>query len=101
MITIDEIANNTRQRGGHYFDENTLEFFGQILSDFKILDTNGRIFVYALCTTSPIPFYSVGEYWNNRCDSVSSMPRSDKNGTETELIDAIIEYALTPSVYNV
>lgn len=46
--TISEIAYKNAKAGGHYFDRDTLRFFGQRRSDFRRKRlADGRIVVYA------------------------------------------------------
>lgn len=46
--TIAEIAAHNKEVGMHYFDNDTLRFFGQHLSDFSVKRLkDGRIVVYA------------------------------------------------------
>lgn len=68
-ITISQIANHNKAAGGHYFRRETLKFFNQRQSDFRIYQTKGRIFVYAPSfweswTTGKLEKmgYSIGEY---------------------------------------
>jgi hypothetical protein len=46
-MTISEIAAHNKRVGGHFFDADTLKFFGQKLSEFKSATlSDGRIVVY-------------------------------------------------------
>ena len=45
--TIAEIAEHNARSGGHYFDRDTLRFFGQTRRDFRARMVGGRVIVYA------------------------------------------------------
>ena len=46
--TIKEIAEAVKINGSHYFDKETLEFFGQRLNSFKVKESpKGQIFIFA------------------------------------------------------
>lgn len=46
--SIAEIAEHNSRTGGHYFDKDTLRFFGQRRGDFRARTLkDGRIIVYA------------------------------------------------------
>lgn len=63
MITIKAIAKHNKSIGHHYFDKETLAFFGQQLTDFKVREINGRIFIYAPSGDSwDNEHWSIGEY---------------------------------------
>jgi hypothetical protein len=47
-MLIAEIVEKNRNAGQHYFDRDTLKFFGQRISSFKVLTSpKGNIFIYA------------------------------------------------------
>ena len=45
--TIAEIAAANNRAGGHYFDRDTLKFFGQTRRMFRAIHKAARVFVYA------------------------------------------------------
>lgn len=45
--TIAEIAAKNAEAGLHYFNRETLRFFGQTLGDFRARRIAGRVIVYA------------------------------------------------------
>ncbi|KKN62624.1 hypothetical protein LCGC14_0510350 [marine sediment metagenome] len=46
--TISEIKQATRVKSPHFFDRDTLRFFGQTMSSFKVaVSPWGNIFIYA------------------------------------------------------
>lgn len=47
-LTIYDIKYATLKESPYYFDRKTMKFFGQRMSDFKIVTSwSGRIFIYA------------------------------------------------------
>ena len=46
-ITISNIKYNTRESSPHFFSPDTLGFFGQTMSSFKVETVKGRVFIYA------------------------------------------------------
>jgi len=47
MITIYDIKNSLNE-SSHFFDRDTMKFFGQTIKDFKVKKSPlGRIFIYA------------------------------------------------------
>lgn len=48
MQTIEEIARRNKEAGGKYFDKDTLSFFNQKLSDFRVIEFDDRTFVKAV-----------------------------------------------------
>lgn len=52
-LTIYDIKYATLKNQPYYFDRKTMKFFGQRMSDFKIVTSwSGRVFIYA-----PLYFY--------------------------------------------
>ena len=45
--TISEIAAVLQENGSHYFDRDTLRFFGQRRSDFRVYQGGGRVFMFS------------------------------------------------------
>ena len=62
--TISEIAFHNAEVGRFYFSKKTLKFFGQTCGMFKVLQSNGRVFVYAPHgkNTAGANTYSFAEY---------------------------------------
>ena len=44
--TIAQIAAHNQRAGNHYFDRDTLKFFGQRRGDFRVRKIDGRVIVY-------------------------------------------------------
>ena len=62
-LTIAQIASHNMHTGGHYFDCDTLRFFGQTRRSFSIYVYKGRTFVLDPSGgTWPRKLWSVAEY---------------------------------------
>lgn len=46
-MNIHQIRRATQATNPHFFDRDTLQFFGQTMRSFKIKTVSGRVFIYA------------------------------------------------------
>ncbi len=64
--TIYEIKRMTFDKLPYFFDKNTMKFYGQRLSDFKVIRSpKGKIYIYARIAKDEGGGYSFHEFKNN------------------------------------
>lgn len=58
VVTLDiyKIKHLTAETSPHFFDRDTLKAFGQRMSDFRVTEVGGRIFIYCKSTNHPLGF---------------------------------------------
>tara|TARA_R100001530_G_scaffold106773_1_gene74587 strand:+ start:424 stop:648 length:225 start_codon:yes stop_codon:yes gene_type:complete len=65
-MSIQEIKERTKKTAPYFFSDDTLQFFGQKLTDFKVEEeADGRYRLWARCKNAPHkePYFTV-RYFN-------------------------------------
>lgn len=72
-MTIHDIKHYTSRKAPNYFSRNTLSYFGQHLSDFRVRKIKGRVFIMApLVFDGEISGFTVREFIRDKDDIYNS-----------------------------
>lgn len=75
--TLLEIVANVNKNDPHFFHRDTMKYFGQTLSMFRVIvSKSGRVFIYAPGGTAPFTFC---EYVDNSLEEVDFMPQTEED----------------------
>lgn len=88
--TIVEIKKATEQELPYFFDRETLRFFGQRMSSFKVRKSpGGRVFIFApIYYNDHLAGYSFREYVS--CDLIS--PCNDDGAPVDDTLARVLQY---------
>jgi hypothetical protein len=56
VFDIYQIKELTKDTSPYFFSKDTLKGFGQRMSDFRVVEVNGRTFIYCKSTNHPLGF---------------------------------------------
>jgi len=70
MVTINEIYNSEEKKGTYFFSKDTMRFFNQKFSDFKVIENQGKEYIIAPSVMDFGIMFTVREWKNETLEMV-------------------------------